>query len=86
MRVYLDEAYERRVCKGRLTTAHDLPKVVIMEGTVQRVRPKMMTVAASMGEWLPVMWTTSTGAGVMKRIADSEGEASPNPIPQCPLH
>ncbi len=40
-----------------------------MEGTVQRVRPKMMTVAAIMGGLLPIMWTTGTGADVMKRIA-----------------
>jgi Cu(I)/Ag(I) efflux system membrane protein CusA/SilA len=40
-----------------------------MEGAVQRVRPKMMTVAAIMGGLLPIMWTTGTGADVMKRIA-----------------
>jgi Cu(I)/Ag(I) efflux system membrane protein CusA/SilA len=40
-----------------------------MEGAVQRVRPKMMTVAAIMGGLLPIMWATGTGADVMKRIA-----------------
>ncbi|HYM88797.1 MAG TPA: efflux RND transporter permease subunit, partial [Nitrospiraceae bacterium] len=68
MLVYLDEAYERRVREGRLTTAHDL-REAILEGAVQRVRPKMMTVAAIMGGLLPIMWTTGTGADVMKRIA-----------------
>ncbi len=68
MLVYLDEAYERRVREGRMTTAHDL-REAIMEGAVQRVRPKMMTVAAIMGGLLPIMWTTGTGADVMKRIA-----------------
>lgn len=34
-----------------------------------RVRSKMMTVAAIMGGLLPIMWTTGTGADVMKRIA-----------------
>ena len=68
MLVYLDEAYERRVREGRMTTAHDLGEA-IMEGAVQRVRPKMMTVAAIMGGLLPIMWTTGTGADVMKRIA-----------------
>jgi Cu(I)/Ag(I) efflux system membrane protein CusA/SilA len=68
MLVYLDEAYERRVHDGRMTTAHDL-RDAIMEGAVQRVRPKMMTVAAIMGGLLPIMWTTGTGADVMKRIA-----------------
>ena len=68
MLVYLDEAYERRVREGRMTTAQDL-REAIMEGAVQRVRPKMMTVAAIMGGLLPIMWTTGTGADVMKRIA-----------------
>lgn len=40
-----------------------------MEGAVQRVRPKMMTVAAIIGGLLPIMWTNGTGADVMKRIA-----------------
>ena len=51
-----------------MTTAQDL-REAIMEGAVQRVRPKMMTVAAIMGGLLPIMWTTGTGADVMKRIA-----------------
>lgn len=68
MLVYLDDAYERRVREGRMTTAEDL-REAIMEGAVQRVRPKLMTVAAIMGGLLPIMWTTGTGADVMKRIA-----------------
>lgn len=68
MLVYLDDAYERRVREGRMATAHDL-REAIMEGAVQRVRPKMMTVAAIIGGLLPIMWTTGTGADVMKRIA-----------------
>jgi Cu(I)/Ag(I) efflux system membrane protein CusA/SilA len=68
MLVYLDEAYERRAREGTMKTAQDL-RDAIMDGAVQRVRPKMMTVAAIMGGLLPIMWTTGTGADVMKRIA-----------------
>jgi len=68
MLVYLDEAYERRAREGRMNSVQDL-REAIMEGAVQRVRPKMMTVAAIMGGLLPIMWTTGTGADVMKRIA-----------------
>ena len=68
MLVYLDEAYERRVREGRMATAQDLREAIV-EGAVQRVRPKIMTVAAIMGGLLPIMWTTGTGADVMKRIA-----------------
>jgi Cu(I)/Ag(I) efflux system membrane protein CusA/SilA len=68
MLVYLDEAYERRAREGRMATAQDLHEA-ILEGAAQRVRPVMMTVAAIMGGLLPIMWTTGTGADVMKRIA-----------------
>jgi len=68
MLVYLDEAYERHVREGRMASAQDLREAV-MEGAVQRVRPKMMTVAAIIGGLLPIMWSSGTGADVMKRIA-----------------
>ena len=41
----------------------------VMEGAVERVRPKMMTVTAIMAGLLPIMWGTGTGAEVMSRIA-----------------
>ena len=68
MLVYLDEVYEWRVREGRMATVQDIRDAII-EGAVQRVRPKMMTVATIMGGLLPIMWTTGTGADVMKRIA-----------------
>ncbi|MCP9453683.1 MAG: efflux RND transporter permease subunit [Nitrospira sp.] len=68
MLVYLDEAAERRMGEGRLATAQDL-REAIMEGAVQRVRPKMMTVAAIMGGVLPLMGTTGPGADMMQRLA-----------------
>ena len=68
MLVYLDEAYERHVRENRMETAQDL-REAILEGAVQRVRPKMMTVAAIIGGLLPIMWSSGTGADVMKRIA-----------------
>jgi Cu(I)/Ag(I) efflux system membrane protein CusA/SilA len=40
-----------------------------MEGAVERVRPKMMTVVAIMAGLLPIMWTSGTGSEVMRRIA-----------------
>ena len=40
-----------------------------MVGAVERVRPKMMTVAAIMAGLLPIMWSTGTGSEVMQRIA-----------------
>jgi Cu(I)/Ag(I) efflux system membrane protein CusA/SilA len=40
-----------------------------MEGAVERVRPKMMTVCAIIAGLLPIMWSSETGARLMKRIA-----------------
>jgi Cu(I)/Ag(I) efflux system membrane protein CusA/SilA len=40
-----------------------------MEGAVERVRPKMMTVVAIMAGLLPILWSSGTGSEVMRRIA-----------------
>ncbi len=68
MLLYLDHAWHARVRTGRPLTRRDLYDAV-MEGAVDRVRPKMMTVTAIMAGLLPIMWSTGTGASVMKRIA-----------------
>jgi Cu(I)/Ag(I) efflux system membrane protein CusA/SilA len=41
----------------------------VMEGAVERVRPKMMTVVAIMAGLLPILWGTGSGSEVMSRIA-----------------
>ncbi len=68
MIVYLDGAYETRLAKGAMRTVRDLREAV-MEGAVQRLRPKMMTVMATIMGLLPIMWSHGAGADVMKRIA-----------------
>ena len=72
MLIYLDHAWEdvKRNCRlaGRDPTATDL-YTAIMEGAVERVRPKMMTVVAIMAGLLPILWSTGTGSEVMSRIA-----------------
>ncbi|PKO56695.1 MAG: CusA/CzcA family heavy metal efflux RND transporter, partial [Betaproteobacteria bacterium HGW-Betaproteobacteria-19] len=72
MLIYLDHAWEalraRRAAEGRVPLASDLYEA-IMEGAVERVRPKMMTVVTIMAGLLPIMWSTGTGSEVMSRIA-----------------
>jgi Cu(I)/Ag(I) efflux system membrane protein CusA/SilA len=68
MLIYLDQAWARRKAEGRLSTKADLHEA-IMEGTVMRVRPKVMTVTAIIFGLLPIMWSMGTGADVMKKIA-----------------
>ena len=68
MLLYLDLAYERWKEEGRLATYADLA-AAIDHGAVQRIRPKMMTVAATLFSLAPILWATGTGADVMRRIA-----------------
>ena len=72
MLIYLDHAWEgikeRSRLAGRTPSVADLYEAV-MEGAVERVRPKMMTVVAIMAGLLPIMWSTGTGSEVMSRIA-----------------
>ncbi|MBT3232255.1 MAG: efflux RND transporter permease subunit [Calditrichaeota bacterium] len=68
MLVYLDEAFNRYGAEDRLNTRSDL-RSAITEGAVDRVRPKLMTVATTLIGLLPVMFGTATGSEVMKRIA-----------------
>ncbi len=68
MLLYLDVAYENARTAGRMASMTDLEHAVI-EGAVQRVRPKMMTVLAILMGLLPIMWSTGAGSDVMKRIA-----------------
>jgi Cu(I)/Ag(I) efflux system membrane protein CusA/SilA len=68
MLVYLDETFERRKTKGLMHTTGDL-RAAIIEGAVDRVRPKLMTVATTLIGLMPVMLAVETGSQVMKRIA-----------------
>ncbi|MGB8401710.1 efflux RND transporter permease subunit [Bradyrhizobium sp.] len=68
MLLYLDVAHDRWRQEGRMKSMSDLEGAV-MEGAVQRVRPKMMTVLAILMGLLPIMWSSGTGSDVMKRIA-----------------
>ncbi len=68
MIVYIDHAYERRLAAGGI---HSLEDIVAAhaEGTIQRVRPKLMTVGTMLMGLVPLLWADGSGADVMKRIA-----------------
>ncbi len=68
MLTYLDHAWAARRAAGGRPTLRDLYEAV-MEGAVDRVRPMMMTVTATMLGLLPILWGSGAGASVMKRIA-----------------
>jgi Cu(I)/Ag(I) efflux system membrane protein CusA/SilA len=68
MVVYLHEALEHRLNSGRPLTEDDLEKATI-EGAVQRLRPKLMTVTAVVLSLAPILWESGIGSDVMKPIA-----------------
>jgi Cu(I)/Ag(I) efflux system membrane protein CusA/SilA len=72
MLIYLNQALAEikalRDAEGHALTRHDLYDA-IMEGAVERVRPKMMTVVGIMAGLLPIMWSSGTGSEIMQRIA-----------------
>ncbi|ACG75435.1 heavy metal efflux pump, CzcA family [Anaeromyxobacter sp. K] len=68
MLLFLDLSHDEYKKKGLLRTESDLVEAII-HGAVKRVRPKAMTVLAAMLGLLPIMWSTGTGADLMKRIA-----------------
>ncbi len=68
MLMYLDLAYEQARKEGKLRTLADLQQA-IRYGAVQRLRPKFMTVSTTFIGLIPILWSTGTGADVMKRIA-----------------
>ncbi|GBC77659.1 Cation efflux system protein CusA [bacterium HR08] len=68
MLLYLDLAYEEMRRRGMMRTREHL-REAIHHGAVKRLRPKFMTVATMFTALFPIMWSTGTGADVMKRIA-----------------
>ena len=59
---------DKRRREGRLHTLVDL-LAAVDEGAVRRIRPKMMTVAATFFSLLPILYQDGAGSDVMRRIA-----------------
>jgi Cu(I)/Ag(I) efflux system membrane protein CusA/SilA len=68
MVIYLEEAVRRKIAETGPLTRETLHEAVI-EGALLRLRPKVMTVATVVAGLLPIMWSTKTGAEVMKPLA-----------------
>jgi copper/silver efflux system protein len=68
MVVYLHEALDWRLASGKPLKHEDIEEAVI-EGAVQRLRPKLMTVCVVLASLIPILWETGVGSDVMKPIA-----------------
>src|SRR5437867_98864 len=65
---YLHEALNRRLASGKRLKHEDIEEAII-EGAVQRLRPKLMTVCVVLASLIPVLWESGIGSDVMKPIA-----------------
>jgi Cu(I)/Ag(I) efflux system membrane protein CusA/SilA len=68
MVVYLRESLDRRIATGQPLKHEDIEAAVV-EGAVQRLRPKLMTVSVVLASLIPILWETGIGSDVMKPIA-----------------
>ena len=68
MLVYLHEALDKRLTSGRPLSNADIEEAAI-EGALQRLRPKLMTVCAVLASLIPILWAKGIGSDVMKPIA-----------------
>src|SRR5260370_20168507 len=68
MVVYIDDAFHRRVREGRMKSREDVV-AAHAEGTVRRLRPKIMTITTMAAGLLPLLWANGAGAEIMKRVA-----------------
>jgi copper/silver efflux system protein len=68
MVVYIDEAFHGRVRDGLLRTRADIV-AAHAEGTVRRLRPKLMTITTMAAGLLPLLWAQGAGAEIMRRVA-----------------
>jgi Cu(I)/Ag(I) efflux system membrane protein CusA/SilA len=68
MVVYIDDAFFRRVREGKLRSRDDIV-AAHAEGTVQRLRPKLMTIVTMAAALLPLLWAQGAGSEIMKRVA-----------------
>src|SRR4029077_9720469 len=66
--VYIDEAYERRRREGRIRSRADIIEAHA-EGTIRRLRPKLMTTVTMPPALLPLLWARGAGAEIMRRVA-----------------
>jgi copper/silver efflux system protein len=68
MVVYLHESLDKRLASG-VPLKHEDIEAAVIEGAVQRLRPKLMTVTAVLASLMPILWESGIGSDVMKPIA-----------------
>ncbi|MGB8325183.1 MAG: efflux RND transporter permease subunit [Candidatus Acidiferrum sp.] len=70
--MYLHESLDKRLASG-IPLKHENIEAAAIEGAVQRLRPKLMTVIAVLASLMPILWESGIGSDVMKPIAAPQG-------------
>ncbi len=68
MVVYIDAAFHRRLREGQIRDRNDIIEAHA-EGTVRRLRPKIMTITTMAAALLPLLWADGAGSEIMRRVA-----------------
>ena len=68
MVVYIDAAFHRRLREGQIRNRDDIIEAHA-EGTVRRLRPKIMTITTMAAALLPLLWSEGAGSEIMRRVA-----------------
>jgi Cu(I)/Ag(I) efflux system membrane protein CusA/SilA len=68
MIVYIGEAFHRRVQEGQICSREDIIDAHA-EGTVRRLRPKIMTIATMGAGLVPLLWAQGAGSEILRRVA-----------------
>lgn len=71
MTIYLNEAMEKMVQKhgnSRETLSENIIRKYVVEGSVKRLRPKLMTVSVGLFGLIPILWATGVGSDIMRPI------------------
>jgi Cu(I)/Ag(I) efflux system membrane protein CusA/SilA len=68
MVVYIDDAFYRRLAEGRIVSRDDII-AAHAEGTVRRLRPKIMTISTMAAGLLPLLWAEGAGSEIIRRVA-----------------
>ena len=85
MVVYLHEALDRRLRQGGTVTPQDIWAATV-QGSVLRLRPKLMTVSVVMASLLPLMWSTGVGSDIMKPDRDAHPRRYGDVHDSCARH
>jgi Cu(I)/Ag(I) efflux system membrane protein CusA/SilA len=71
MTIYLNESMQKMVAKYGNSKSALTPAILreyVLDGSVKRLRPKLMTVSVGLFGLIPILWSTGVGSDIMRPI------------------